>query len=262
MFLFRWIKRLFSSISLIAVLLFSYQFIYIPFFSPKASASDFTHAKLIARQKIYYDRIDGTLYCGCDYMWDAKNRSSAKINLKSCGYSSHSVPKRASRLEWEHIVPAHVFGHNLICWQNGRRKQCKKDKFFNSLEGNLFNIAPSIGEVNAERSNFNYGKLPNRDLHFGQCKSKVNAKLRLFEPRDEVKGMVARTYFYMADRYNLSLSHEQADLLMSWDKQFPVSPWEREREKRIAKIMGHHNEFVTGQRKWNVKHKNSGDGLK
>jgi len=27
--------------------------------------------------------------------------------------------KRASRIEWEHIVPAWFFGHNLDCWKRG-----------------------------------------------------------------------------------------------------------------------------------------------
>lgn len=33
------------------------------------------------------------------------------------------------------------------------------------------------------------------------------------------------------------------------------------RDQRIAKMMGHHNPFVTGERTWSLGHKNSGDGL-
>uniref|UniRef100_UPI003569C3FF endonuclease n=1 Tax=Litorivivens sp. TaxID=2020868 RepID=UPI003569C3FF len=50
-------------------------------------------------------------------------------------------------------------------------------------------------------------------------------------------------------------------LFMAWDKQHPVSPWERERDRRIAKRMGHSNPFVTGEKRWSLGHKNSRDGV-
>ncbi|WP_281169741.1 endonuclease [Thiomicrospira pelophila] len=37
----------------------------------------------------------------------------------------------------------------------------------------------------------------------GSCNFKVNFKQRVVEPRDEVKGIIARIYFYMHDRYDL-----------------------------------------------------------
>jgi endonuclease I len=40
------------------------------------------------------------------------------------------------------------------------------------------------------------------------------------EPRDAVKGMVARVQFYMHDRYDLTMSTQQQRLLMAWNKQF------------------------------------------
>ncbi len=42
---------------------------------------------------------------------------------------------------------------------------------------------------------------------------------------------------------------------------FPVSDWERERDQRIAQVMGHHNPFVTGERTWTLGHKPSREGL-
>ncbi|PWG67537.1 deoxyribonuclease I, partial [Enterobacter mori] len=74
---------------------------------------------------------------------------------------------------------------------------------------------------------------------YGQCTTKVDFVQRAAEPRDEVKGLVARTTFYMYDRYKLSMSRQQQQLLMAGDKQHPVSAWEKERDRRIAAIMGH-----------------------
>lgn len=49
--------------------------------------------------------------------------------------------------------------------------------------------------------------------------------------------------------------------MMAWHKQFPVTEWERERDRRITKRMGHHNPFVTGERTWSLGHKNVADGV-
>jgi deoxyribonuclease-1 len=48
---------------------------------------------------------------------------------------------------------------------------------------------------------------------------------------------------------------------MAWDRQFPITPWESERNKRIAAIMGHGNPFVTGERSWTPGYKPAGDGI-
>ncbi|MNN02542.1 Endonuclease I [compost metagenome] len=48
---------------------------------------------------------------------------------------------------------------------------------------------------------------------------------------------------------------------MAWDKQHPVSAWEKERDRRIAAIMGHANPFVTGERKWTADYKPVGSGV-
>ena len=45
-----------------------------------------------------------TFYCGCSY-------TGKDIDLASCGYQpKKDDAKRAKRLEWEHVVPAHAFG--------------------------------------------------------------------------------------------------------------------------------------------------------
>src|SRR5699024_9406330 len=61
---------------------------------------------------------------------------------------------------------------------------------------------------------------------------------------------IARTYFYMHDRYNLRLSDAQEKLFMAWDKQYPVTDEERKRHEHIAQYMGNSNPFITGKRRW------------
>ncbi|PQQ28576.1 endonuclease [Photorhabdus hindustanensis] len=235
-----------------------------PLSSSFAAPATFEQAKVELRKRIYHDQFksgEGTFYCGCNWQWTGK--SGGRAILSSCGYQVRSQQNRAERIEWEHIVPAWVFGHQRQCWQNGGRKNCvSSDPVFRAMESDMHNLAPSIGEVNGDRSNFGYGMLPkNMPNDYGRCTSKVDFKSRTFEPRNEVKGQVARINFYMHDRYNLSMSRQQQQLFIAWDRQYPPSKWERERDNRIAGVMGHHNPFVTGEQKWQLWHKNSAAGI-
>lgn len=223
----------------------------------------FTEAKIVAKQKVYLDQADsdmGELYCGCKWTWVGK--SGGRIDADSCGLKTRKQETRAERTEWEHIVPAWTFGHQRQCWQNGGREHCvDDDPVFRAMEADLFNLYPSVGEVNGDRSNFNYGMASGVAPQYGQCKTKVDFGQRAAEPRDEAKGLVARTTFYMFDRYELNMSRQQQQLLMAWDKQYPVTAWETERNKRIAAIMGHANPFVTGERSWTSGYKPTGEGV-
>lgn len=226
-----------------------------------AAPESFEKAKIESRQYVYHDRMQaGTFYCGCEWKW--MGRSGGRVDLSSCGYEVRKQQTRAERIEYEHIVPASNFGRARQCWQKGGRKNCNAtDPVFNAMEADLHNLAPSIGEVNGDRSNYNFGMLPSTPGRYGKCPVKIDFKLRTIEPRDEIKGQIARVYFYMHDRYNIPMSRQQQQLMMAWDKQFPVSNWERERDRRIAKRMGHSNPFVTGERTWTLGHKNTADGV-
>ena len=129
------------------------------------------------------------------------------------------------------------------------------------MEADLHNLAPTIGEVNADRSNYAFAMVNSRGGQYGRCSSKTDFKQRKFEPRNEAKGMVARVNFYVHDRYDLRMSKQQQQLFMRWHQQHPPSQWELERDQRIAKIMGHSNDFVTGKRSWSLGHLNSAAGL-
>lgn len=79
----------------------------------------------------------------------------------------------------------------------------------------------------------------------GQCTSKVDFKNFVFEPQNEVKGLVAHISFHMHDPYNLKMSEQQQRLFTAWNQQYPMSAWERKCYRRIAKVTAHHNEFVS-----------------
>ena len=99
----------------------------------------FQEAKKVA-WKLYAPQST-EFYCGCKYKGN-------KVDLASCGYAPRKNAQRASRIEWEHIVPAWQIGHQRQCWQAGGRKQCAQhDEVYKRAEADLHNLVPSIGEV-------------------------------------------------------------------------------------------------------------------
>lgn len=226
-----------------------------------AAPSSFENAKVQMRQQVYFDRNNhGDTYCGCPWRW--VGRSGGRIDLSACGYHVRAQPTRAARVEWEHITPAWVMGHQRQCWQNGGRKNCvSTDPVFRVMEADAHNLTPTVGEVNADRSNYRFAQLSSTPYQYGACKTRVDFKQRAAEPRDEAKGFVARVQFYMHDWYGLNMSRQQQQVFAAWDRLYPASDWERERDKRIALIMGHSNPYVTGERTWTIGQRTSGDGL-
>ena len=49
-----------------------------------------------------------TFYCQCNY-------DNNRPNWESCGFRPRKDKKRASRIEWEHILPASYFGKKFKC---------------------------------------------------------------------------------------------------------------------------------------------------
>ena len=181
--------------------------------------------------------------------FEFKGRSGGVIDLESCGYKVRKNTKRAQRLEWEHIVPASNWKSSPMLAKWWSQNCSKNDPVFSLMEADLYNLAPAVGEVNGDRSNFNFNQVQTNQKYYGQCDFKVDFKQRAVEPRDEVKGMIARTYFYMHDRYQFPMSKQQEKLFIAWDKKFPVSSWKEKEPLRIAKVMNH-NPFVFGEKQW------------
>ncbi|MWV13292.1 deoxyribonuclease [Pseudomonas sp. R-28-1W-6] len=208
----------------------------LPVTSPAAPPRTFTEAKKVAWQ--LYARQSVEFYCGCRY-------SGKQVDLGSCGYVPRKNPRRAARIEWEHIVPAWVIGHQRRCWQQGGRRNCaSNDRIYQRAEADLFNLVPSIGEVNGDRSNYSFAWLPQQPSQYGACPMVVDFKARKAMPRAKVRGMIARTYFYMSERYGLRLSKQDRRLFEAWHKQYPVQDWERQRNQRLACVMGWYNPHV------------------
>lgn len=217
----------------------------LPTFFAQALSLDNYHQNNFSQAKAYAAQINngapGTFYCGCKIQWQGKK---GVPDLASCGYQVRKNADRANRIEWEHVVPAWSFGHQRQCWQNGGRKNCAKDEDYRRMETDLHNLQPSIGEVNGDRGNFMYSQWNGGESQYGQCAMKIDFKNKLAEPPERARGAIARTWFYMRDQYQLQMSKQQTQLMTAWDKQYPVTAWECERDNRIARVQGNHNPYV------------------
>ena len=201
-------------------------------------------------QKVYKDHAL-TLYCGCSF-------KGKKPNLSSCGYIPKKDKKRANRIEWEHVVPAHAFGQSFSEWREGHPKCVNKKgkKFkgrkctekmnveFKRMQADMYNLYPAIGEVNGRRSNYSMSIIPGEVRDFGKCD--VEIKNKKVEPREEIRGEIARTYLYMESSYPNRgiISKNNRKLFEAWDKSDPVDAWECERSRRIEIIQGNRNEIL------------------
>lgn len=213
-----------------------------------AAPNDFDSAKRVAR-KIYPSQSQ-TWYCGCTFRWQG---DKAHIDLASCGYKVRKNVQRAQRLEWEHVVPAQQFGHQRACWQQGGRDLCSsKDRHFKQMEGDLFNLRPSIGEVNGDRAHYRFAELDHNKPHYGACPVTIDPRRELVEPRDSIKGDTARIYFYMIDRYQIPVTAAELTLFLKWHQQDPVDMAERRLNTEIARVMGWPNPFVNGDKQPNL----------
>jgi endonuclease I len=127
----------------------------------------------------------------------------------------------------------------------------------------IFHLYPVDGYVNGMRNNNAYGKV-NSPSWTSQNGSKLGPCVTpgysgtVFEPLDEYKGDLARTYFYMSVRYytedsgwpgSEATSGSQLlpwalEMMLQWSNQDPVSQKETERNNAVYLIQNNRNPFI------------------
>lgn len=130
----------------------------------------------------------------------------------------------------------------------------------------IHHLYPTDGKVNGYRSNFPYGEVGSASFtsengsKLGSARSGLGYSGTVFEPIDEFKGDLARSYFYMATRYEdiisgwssamLDGSNDQVyenwavEMLISWHLNDPVSQKEIDRNNNAYTFQGNRNPYV------------------
>jgi len=189
-----------------------------------------------AANRIYLDnRV--TFYCGCRYS------INGVIDHASCGYTPRNPGKRSLQLEWEHVVPAQAFGKHRVCWKGcdglkGRLCCRKKDQQFKIMEADLMNLVPSVGEINGDRSSRPYGEVAGEPRAYGSCDFEIDFQRDVAEPRESIRGDIARIYMHMFTAYpgGLPLSDEEVTRFKAWSNADPQDDWERKKIEKIKSI--------------------------
>lgn len=79
---------------------------------------------------------------------------------------------------------------------------------------------------------------------YSNCEVQVDFKAKRAYVKDNIRGDIARIYFYMSDKYNVRLSKQERKLMNACNKLDPVSKWERIKNKRVGNIQGSLNPFI------------------
>lgn len=204
-----------------------------------------------------------TIYCGCSFLPDLS------VDAQSCHYQPKD-PVKGNQVKWRHVVPVISFAKERPCWQKplcegdfGKKYKgltcCKRiDSEFLSMYTDLHNLVPEIWEVHEARGDYLFGGLK-RDYQFGEfysehrkhkfdyngCPLFIRKDFRVVEPRDEIKGLIARTYLYMNATYPIHLTNKQKRIFHHWNDKFPPSDWEKTWNQKVKAVQGNENLYIS-----------------
>ncbi|MEM1122881.1 MAG: endonuclease [Bacteroidota bacterium] len=130
----------------------------------------------------------------------------------------------------------------------------------------MHNLYPSKVDVNSARGSCIFGEIDDEDTEFwfilGETLNQIpNSNIDaysekdeescVFEPRESVKGDIARAVFYFytiyqdkAEEADASFFPKQKDVLLAWHQSDPVSEKEIQRNELIASYQGNLNPFT------------------
>lgn len=214
---------------------------------------NFREAKVFLKT-LYLIHFPYTFYCNCKI-----NLSSDKEKLipdtNECGYQRKSKSIEWM-VNWEHVMPASKFGRHLTCWTE---KICKKNNksyrgrkccseinhCFNIMEGDAHNLVPSVYELNHDRKDYSYSIIEGEKREYGKCDFEIDSKHKIAEPKEDIRGDIARIYLYMSWFYKIDLTEEEKKWIEKWNIEDPPTEEEKKLNSLKAKFNGNENPFVS-----------------
>lgn len=178
--------------------------------------------------KKLYPQGGTELYCGVGF--DAERRAS--------------VPGQA--LSVEHAFPADAIAETEPGCTN---RTCKAVRVQRAM-ADLQNLWPALQKVNSSRGRMRFGNLPHdvksRFPDFCPAFRRGTGADTVVEPRDAVKGDVARSLVYMHFVYRLPLEEavSDQDLLLDWMALDPPDDAEVRRNSLIGTLQGATNPLL------------------
>ena len=146
----------------------------------------------------------------------------------------------------EHVMPMAWVKKELKC---GTRKQCReRSSRFNRIEMDMHNLYPSDKGANHERLAYAFAEIPGEKWWREDCDLEIDKHKRLAEPREAVRGDIARAALYMEERWGIPIYQRQRSLLLRWHQEDPPDSHERWRNDQIEAYQGNRNPWIDSQR--------------
>lgn len=173
--------------------------------------------------------------------------------------------------DWYSCVTNYTFGSDQAgsyskegdCYN---REHTVPQSWFNEsspMKADIVHVVPTDGYVNNRRSNWPFAEVANITYQslqsyckLGSCKS-AGYSGTVFEPNDEIKGDIARIYFYMATCYysqcgnwsggiftSSGMVEWAMNVMKAWSKLDPVDDVEIARNNAVKEVQGNRNPFV------------------
>jgi deoxyribonuclease-1 len=149
-------------------------------------------------------------------------------------------------LSVEHVYPADTIAETEPSCSN---RNCSATRVQRAM-ADMQNLWPAFQRVNSSRSNLRFGDLPEgtppRFADFCPTFRRSAGSQAVVEPRDEVKGDVARSLVYMHFVYGLPLENVVSDkrLLLGWMQADPPDNEEMRRNATIDALQGTPNPLL------------------
>lgn len=191
------------------------------------------------------------------YIWDMY---SNVVNANFQAKGDTNSPTEGEIYNREHTVPQSWFNQE------------------SPMKADLFHVYPVDGKINSLRNDHPYGEVRSvtsgsngNFSKYGPPTTECGAPVNVFEPADEYKGDLARTYFYMVVCYQDKLADWTGQVFGSavapdafnpeypgypgmaewairmfirWSHDDPVSDKERDRNNAVYELQGNRNPFI------------------
>ncbi len=142
----------------------------------------------------------------------------------------------------EHVLPMGWVMRELQC---GDRKTCRRNSSrFNVIEADLHNLYPAKKNINRDRSSYAFGIVKGEKRKYGKCDFEIDRKKRRVEPREKVRGDIARSVLYMSEKHGIELFKRQRDLMLEWHRSDRPDAEEKRRNNIIQILQGTRNHYI------------------
>jgi len=167
-------------------------------------------------------------------------------------------------ISFGHVVSSKRMGKFFKCWNkkadkgfsfyknkiknnnNAKIERCEKNsELFLTMNNDMHNMIPVENNLNLKIKGSDYGFLKNSKESKKIGSIYFNDKLHMIMPNEDWRGRIARTYFYMSNKYSLHMSKDELSTFVLWNNLYPPTKWEKWKNQAVLKVQGNDNPYIS-----------------